>query len=384
MRPMLLSSVVDVQGPAALRSPRVNAARQATGTTGAVNRAAPWPSWGRGSALSARVRSAVRRNRPAMSEASNSAGAKGTSTSRVPLPIGMSVSRVRSSTGIVMRNGRGRAPCSRFQWAIIRAVATMSWSFTVYGEPLGRRGTPNSATSMPLPGEGSGAPCATRAGGAQEEGASTALGTSAVVRVGGAAGELSRPPYSSAAVARTRRQAGPSRAVWLMVTKRTVSSASGSRTTSRRIGGDADSGGASWSARSRACFRASRSGGGNRTTSTSASGVSSHSYRRPYQGLRASRIRMRGWRCRAPVNALRSRSGSRRPGRCTSMWTVSGSSSWRQCRATSSTTGNGMRAGGRTGPSVPSRAGWSSVVMCVRLPPSPRVVPAWRPPVVSP
>ncbi len=64
----------------------------------------------------------------------------------------------RSSTGIVMRSGRGCSPCSRFQWAIIRAVVTMSWSFTVYGEPLGRCGTGSSARRRPLPpGTGRGA-----------------------------------------------------------------------------------------------------------------------------------------------------------------------------------------------------------------------------------
>lgn len=61
----------------------------------------------------------------------NSSGEKGTSTRRVPFPIGIVVSLGRSSTGIVMRRGRGAAPCSLFQWAIVRAVVTMSWSLTV-------------------------------------------------------------------------------------------------------------------------------------------------------------------------------------------------------------------------------------------------------------
>lgn len=63
--------------------------------------------------------------------AANSRVLKVTSTRRVPLPMGMVASRGRSSTGMVMRRGRGRAPCSLFQWAMVRAVVTMSWSFTV-------------------------------------------------------------------------------------------------------------------------------------------------------------------------------------------------------------------------------------------------------------
>jgi hypothetical protein len=66
-----------------------------------------------------------------MSAGFNSSGVKGTSTRRVPLPIGIVVSLGRSSTGMVMRRGRGCSPCSLFQWVIIRAVVTMSWSFTV-------------------------------------------------------------------------------------------------------------------------------------------------------------------------------------------------------------------------------------------------------------
>ncbi len=41
IRPMLLRSVVDVHGPAATRSPRVRAARAATGSSGTVNSPAP-------------------------------------------------------------------------------------------------------------------------------------------------------------------------------------------------------------------------------------------------------------------------------------------------------------------------------------------------------
>ncbi|GAA1904302.1 hypothetical protein GCM10009837_29780 [Streptomyces durmitorensis] len=47
--------------------------------------------------------------------------------------------------------------------------------------------------------------------------------------------------------------------------------------TSKRIGGEADRGGASDRERTRAFFRASRSADGNVTTSTSGSAVSSHS-----------------------------------------------------------------------------------------------------------
>lgn len=124
----------------------------------------------------------------------NSSGAKVTSTRRVPLPMGMSASRGRSSTGIVMRRGRGRAPCSRFQWAIVSAVVTMSWSFTVYGEPLGRWGRASSVTRRPLPGMVPGVPGATRAGGDQLDGASTGSWGASGGRTGGAVGALSLPP----------------------------------------------------------------------------------------------------------------------------------------------------------------------------------------------
>lgn len=60
-----------------------------------------------------------------------SAASKPTSTSRVPLPIGIRGPRVRSSTGMVIRSGRPADPWSRFQSATVRAVATISWSFTV-------------------------------------------------------------------------------------------------------------------------------------------------------------------------------------------------------------------------------------------------------------
>lgn len=43
-RPMLLSSVVEVHGPASTRSPRVTAARAATGSSGAVSRKRTGPT----------------------------------------------------------------------------------------------------------------------------------------------------------------------------------------------------------------------------------------------------------------------------------------------------------------------------------------------------
>ncbi len=80
---------------------------------------------------------------------------------------------------------------------------------------------------MPLPGDGSGEPGATRAG--RDQGRAGDVPRYLVHGADGRCrGELSRPPYSSAAVASTRRQAGPSRAVWLMVSSRTVSPPPGS------------------------------------------------------------------------------------------------------------------------------------------------------------
>src|SRR5690606_41363035 len=101
-------------------------------------------------------------------------------------------------------------------WAMVRAVVTISWSLTVYGAPLGRCGSTSSVTSTPFPGDGSGVPRATRAGRAQAEGRPAGACGVSGGRTGGADGELSRPPYSSAAVARTRRPAGPPRAAWVL------------------------------------------------------------------------------------------------------------------------------------------------------------------------
>ncbi len=144
-----------------------------------------------------RVRFAVRWSRSAISAevGLNSVGEKVTSTSLVPLPIGMSVPRGRSSTGIVMRSGRGCSPCSRFQWAIIRAVVTMSWSFTVYGEPLGAvRDREFGQEEAVAAGDRSGVPGATRAGGVHTDGVFSGGSGASGERVGGAVGVLSSPP----------------------------------------------------------------------------------------------------------------------------------------------------------------------------------------------
>ena len=227
MRPMLLSSVVDVQGAAALRSPRVRAARQATGAHGCGQQGGAVAELGPGEGLegAGAVGGAAQQAPACSGTASNSSGAKGTSTSRVPLPIGMSVSRGRSSTGMVMRSGRGRRAVLPVPVGDHQGGGDHELVVDGVRGALGPVRDGQSATSMPLPGGGLGRRRAPRgrAGPSwrarrRRPGASGASARGA----GGAAGELSWPPYSSAAVARTRRQAGPSRAVWLMVRKRTA------------------------------------------------------------------------------------------------------------------------------------------------------------------
>lgn len=165
-RPMLVTSAVDVQGAAARRALRVSTPRIPTGSSRAVNRLAPGPSGAPWEDLSARVRPAVVRSSRTTAAGSGrspssrsvsrgSSEAMPTSTSRVPFPIGISLPRGRSSTGMVIRTGPAGRPRETFQRPTISDTATSSWSLTVQGgvPPVGaaRRGTGSSACSMPLP-----------------------------------------------------------------------------------------------------------------------------------------------------------------------------------------------------------------------------------------
>ena len=119
-----------------------------------------------GRAFSARVRSAVRRSSEAMGRcpASDSAGAKPTSTRRVPLPMGISVPAGAVVHGHGDAQGAGSGAVLPVPVGDAQGGGDHELVVDGVAEPLGRCGTGSSVTSMPLPGEGSGVPCATRAG----------------------------------------------------------------------------------------------------------------------------------------------------------------------------------------------------------------------------
>ncbi|CAM5421003.1 hypothetical protein SCALM49S_08435 [Streptomyces californicus] len=144
-RPMLLSSVVEVHGPARTRSPRVAAGpdrhrQQRRGQQGGGTAQ-------RGPA-DRLERPGPRGGRPQQGgdvHAGQQLGRRETGLHQPgAVPDGHLGPRGRSSTGMVIRSGRRSAPgapCVRFQSATVSAVATISWSFTVYGAPDSRRGT---------------------------------------------------------------------------------------------------------------------------------------------------------------------------------------------------------------------------------------------------